>query len=426
MARICIVTGAHLCRNPRVVKEASALGHAGHEVVVLGPAFAEDLAAEDAALVRGEPWEHRVVVDLRPRVAPAWRRHLYRALRRGGTELVARVGWETPEALGYGARRTLAAARTVAADLTIGHQEVGTWVVHELMKEGRRVGADFEDWYSRDLLPEAQAERPLRLLRRTEAALVRHGSHVTTTSEALADALAEAYGGPRPRVVYNAFPWSDRDALDGHAPDRPDRTLPSLHWVSQTIGPGRGLDTLCAALRQVKHPVAVHLRGRASAPDEAWLRAQFPDDLGHRLYLHALVPPSELLSRIAEHDIGLALEESDPPSRDLTVTNKILHYLLGGLAVVATDTQGQVEVAAAAPDAVRLCRSGEVEGLAQQIDALVSQPVVLSEAKAAALLAAHDPFCWERQAEVLIESVAQALSETVKGPLDGTGSAPLV
>ncbi len=63
--------------------------------------------------------------------------------------------------------------------------------------------------------------------------------------------------------------------------------------------------------------------------------------------MHPLIPANELLSRVAEHDIGLALELRQPDSRNLTVTYKFLHYLLAGLAVVASDTAGQSEVTGA-------------------------------------------------------------------------------
>jgi glycosyltransferase involved in cell wall biosynthesis len=406
MAHICIVTGAHLCRNPRVVKEAAALREAGHRVTVLGPATDARLSELDASLVRDGGFEHRVVVDLRPG-SPERTRH--RLVRRLATEAGARLGWERPEALGYGMRAMLRAARELAADLTIGHQEVGTWVVSELMDAGFAVGADIEDWYSEDLLPEARVGRPVGLLRRCEARLVRRGRHVTTTSEALAAALAEAYDGPTPGVIYNAFPWAERADLDGELRDRVDAERPSLHWVSQTVGPGRGLETLCAALGRVERPIDVHLRGRADEPDRRWLAGLFPDERGHRLHVHGLVPPQELLGRIAEHDIGLALEDYDPPSRNLTVTNKILHYLVAGLAVVATDTAGQREVAAHAPDAVRLCEGNDAVSLAAQIEALVQRPGDLQRAKAAALAAARERFSWEAQRPILIRSVEAAL-----------------
>lgn len=406
MAHIGIVTGAHLCRNPRVVKEATALREAGHRVTVLGPATDARLSELDAALVREGGFEHRVVVDIQPG-APARTRH--RLVRRLAIEAGARLGWEQPEALGYGVRDTLAAARALGADLTIGHQEVGAWVACALMDEGRPVGADIEDWYSEDLLPEARVGRPLDLLRRCEAQLVRRASHVTTTSEALANALAEAYSGPAPKVIYNAFPYAERADLDDEARDREDRSHPSLHWVSQTIGPGRGLETLCEALQSVSPSVDVHLRGRVDEAGHRWLEAIFPGHLGHRLFLHDLVPPQELLSRIAEHDIGLALEDSEPRNKDLTVSNKILHYLVAGLAVIATDTAGQAEVAEYVPSAVRLCRGGDAPGMAVQINGFVDAPAVLERAKTAALAAAQERFSWERQVPAFVASVEGAL-----------------
>lgn len=406
MAHIAIVTGAHLCRNPRVVKEATTLRAAGHRVTVLGPATDRALAELDSALVRKGGFEHRIVVDVRPGSTSRTRDRLVRRLAH---EAGARGGWERPEALGYGTAATLRAARDLRADLTIGHQEVGAWVATRLMDEGFSVGADIEDWYSEDLLPEARVGRPLGLLRNCEARLVREAEHVTTTSHALAEALAAAFGGDPPTVIYNAFPWAERGAIDGERRDRGESPRPSLHWVSQTIGPGRGLETLCTALERVAYPIDLHLRGQASDADRRWLEEIFPEEPGHRLHIHDLVAPQDLLSRIAEHDIGLALEGCDPVSRNLTVSNKILHYLTAGLAIVATETRGQREVAASAPGAVRLSAADSCNDLAAQIDVFVRGPEVLRRAKAAALAAARREFNWEVQAIKLTASVERAL-----------------
>ncbi|MEM6287574.1 MAG: glycosyltransferase [Bacteroidota bacterium] len=402
---IAIVTGSPLCRNPRVVKEASALAEAGFRVAVFRPVFSRPLAELDRALVADAAWAVETTVDLTAqRVWP-------RLVRRASIEAVRR-GVERPEALGYGLRRTLALARAADADLTIGHQEVGLWVVNRLGEAGRRVGFDLEDWYAEDLLPEARRSRPLDLLRREEALAVRRGGHVTTTSDALAAAFAAAYDGPSPTTVYNAFPWADRAALDGETKDRlgGDRQAISLHWVSQRVGPGRGLETVCDALHHVETPVELHLRGLCDPDTEAALRARLPADRGHTLHLHDPVPPDELLSRIAEHDIGLALEAPDPPSRDLTVTNKILHYLLAGLPVVATDTAGQREIAHKAPDAVSVFPSGDARRLGAAIEALAADPEVAGRA---ALAAAEREFSWEVQRATLVSSVERALQSAV-------------
>ena len=404
---ICIVTGAHLCRNPRVVKEADALADAGHAVTVLGPAFDDALAQTDAALIAGAAWTHRTVVDLRP--SAGWRAIAARTQRRLANEAKRVLGRDSAAMLGYGLGATLRAADAAQADLTIGHQEVGTWVCAQLATRGRRIGVDIEDWYSHHPHPSERDGYAVRLLQKIEGKTLRQAAYSVTTSDALADALADAYAAPRPDVVYNAFPWSDRDTLDGLQLDREDRSRLSLHWVSQTIGPDRGLDLLFDALRLVTTPVDVHLRGRLPEAHAGWLHTAFPTN-PHRLYVHGLVPPSELLSRIAEHDVGLALETTEIESRDLTVTNKILHSLLGGLAVVASQTAGQAEVARLAPEAVMLVGQADARGFADALTALADDPNRLADAQRAALDAARRRFCWERQAPTVVDAVEAAFS----------------
>jgi glycosyltransferase involved in cell wall biosynthesis len=422
--RISIVTGGHLCRNPRVVKEAAALAAAGHDVVVFGPIHADDLAREDAPLAAAGGFRHVPVVDVSASGvgSPGWRARLE---RRVSAELVLRVGWQRPEALGYGVRATLRAAREHPSDIVIGHQEVGAWVAWRLAQEGRTVGIDFEDWYSRDLLPADRANLPVRLLDRIEGDLLRNAAHATTTSLALARALGDHHGARPPLAVYNAFPLAERESLSGTATDRQDRSRLSLHWVSQTLGAGRGLEAVCEALRRVTVPVDLHLRASTPSGARAWIEELFPAGGAHRLFVHPLVPPAELLARIAEHDVGLALERRDPPSRDLTVTNKILHYLVAGLAVIATDTAGQREVAAAASGAVNLVPPDDPAALAVAITRLASQPDELAAARASALRAAEDRFSWERQQAALLESVERALQGKPRTGRSAGASSPL-
>jgi len=225
----------------------------------------------------------------------------------------------------------------------------------------------------------------------------------------MSEALATAFGCARPAVVYNAFPWADRKMIDGLVKDRRDRRVPSIHWFSQTLGPGRGLEDLFSALPLLRNDAEIHLRGNPAAAFESWLRARAPESVRERIVVHGLVPNAELLSRIAEHDIGFAGETPSIRSRDLTATNKILQYLLAGLAVVASDTVGQREVAGQASDAVSLYPSGDPAALAHRLDLLLEQPDRLRRAKAAALRAAERTFCWERQESALLDAVARAL-----------------
>lgn len=256
---------------------------------------------------------------------------------------------------------------------------------------------------------------PSALVARCEAELLRGGTHATCTSLAMSRALADEYKVAAPKVVYNAFSWASRERLDGLTKDRSGGRRYSVHWYSQTMGEGRGLGDLLAALPHVAHDVEVHLRGALGREGRAWLDGRIPPQWRDRVHLHGLVSNAELPSRIAEHDIGFAGEMKTPPSRDVTVTNKILQYLLAGLAVVASDTRGQCEVAEGAPGAVFLYRSGEPLSLAAQLNRLLGSPDLLKTAKQAALTAARERFCWERIAPLLVESVAAAVGPVPQG-----------
>jgi glycosyltransferase involved in cell wall biosynthesis len=124
-----------------------------------------------------------------------------------------------------------------------------------------------------------------------------------------------------------------------------------------------------------------------------------------------LVAPAALPAAIAEHDVGLALEERAIVNRDLTITNKILQYLNAGLAVVATPTAGQREVLAHDPNAGVLVEPGDTPAFARALDALLASREELSRRQQAARRLAESTYCWEREAPHLLSLVATALQK---------------
>jgi glycosyltransferase involved in cell wall biosynthesis len=309
-------------------------------------------------------------------------------------------------------------AANACADLYVAHSEQGLWAAEQLRLRGYRVGVDIEDWFSEDLLPEARRSRPTQMLRGLERAILDRGAYATCPSAAMSKALAREFGSAPPAVIYNAFRWSDRASLDGKFKDRRDRRHLSIHWYSQTLGAGRGIEDLLGALRDLNYPVEIHLRGNMAAGFDKWLESQIPDAWRDRVFVHDLVSNSELLSRIAEHDIGFAGEMKYCLNRELTVTNKVLHYLLAGLAVVASDTAGQQEVSIRAPGAMMLYPSGDARALASKLNSLLEFPDVLLRAKAAAIAAAKLTFCWERQEPHLLNAVARAIEAPARPALE--------
>jgi glycosyltransferase involved in cell wall biosynthesis len=403
--RIAIITGASLANNPRVVKEAATLSAHGFDVTVLGSGSDQ---MTNLALARRYGFSFEPVGF--HKASGLWNqiRCFGHRLRNSLARRFRRFGIESRFQLGPLVDELSRAAELVKADYHIVHLESALWVGSELLRTGCAVGVDFEDWYSEDLLPEARMQRPARLLRSMEQGVLSGARHATCTSHAMAKALANEYACEAPAVIYNAFPWRDRETIDGLTKDRKDRQRPSIHWYSQTLGPGRGLEDLIAALPFLRHEVEIHLRGKPAPGFLKWLDSQLSSDWRNRIIIHEVVPNEELLSRIAEHDIGFAGEQKFCRSRDLTVTNKILHYLLAGLAVVASDTSGQREVAEQTTSAVYLYRVGDPQDLARQLNHLLSSKAELEKAKEAALAAAKETFCWERQASALIAAIQKA------------------
>jgi len=405
-SHIVILTGNHVCHNPRAFKEAESLTAEGYRVTWLGGWFDRSKIERDCRLLQGTQWNFIPVTEWPSSTVT---RHWQRLRRKLAIEAHQRLGFESSLQLGYCVPELLKQALAQSADLYIAHSEPALWVATQLSNAGHRVAVDMEDWFSEDLLPDRRRGRPVQLLKALEKTLLNNSAYATCTSHSMSKALAKAYACEPPVVIYNAFPWTERERLDGQTKDRRNRSSSSIHWFSQTIGTGRGLEDLFAALRYLNAATEVHLRGQASPATLAWINSIVPADWRERVFVHPLVHNDELLSRIAEHDIGVALEPTEPPNKNLTVSNKILQYLLGGVAVVGSDTAGHRELAALAPDATLLYQSGNPYALATQLNVLLRDCEVLRKAKSAALVAAERSFCWERASESLVESVSNAL-----------------
>lgn len=407
MARILILIGGHVCNAPRPQKEADALAAAGHEVIVGGFWFDPEFISRDRALLATKPWRFEPIVDFQP--AHRWNNFWIRLQGRIAKERFQRFQTFSPNLLGFSAKAMLRMARNIRADLTIVHSELGLWVGSKLLDEGFRVGVDFEDWFSEDLPAEARKIRPLSQIKALEARLIRDCHYCLTTSHAMAEAMSTTYQAPKPTVIYNSFPWAERSQLDQKLYDRQDTNRPSIHWFSQTIGTGRGLETLFQALPHLDRPIEIHLRGNYPDSARQQLETQIPNEWRNHLFIHPTVANDVLLSRIAEHDIGLALEIPYCSNKQFTTSNKMFQYLQAGLAVIATDTAGQQEVFDEFPQIGQLVASQSPIALAQALNEFLHHPEKLAAAKTAALEAAQSVFSWETQAEKVIQLAEAAL-----------------
>jgi glycosyltransferase involved in cell wall biosynthesis len=414
MTKIVIVSGIQIINNPRVVKEATALAEAGYEVEVIDAIYDEESNEQINSILQSVRWNHIPVIDVTDGHIKTSLYYLYARLRRKISLLQKQwLNIESPNQLGYFTRRLYRIAKNRKADLYIVHLEQALWVGRKLLEDGCNVAIDVEDWYSEDGLPADRALRPLELMKGCEQFLLQNAAYCTTTSSVLSNALSEAYQCPPPVVIYNSFPLEDRLLVDGQVLDRQDTSLPSIVWFSQTVGPGRGLEQLLAAMKKVKYPYELHIRGTPRKGFEEILLKGLPKEITSHVYFHPQVPQNELLSRLSEHDIGFCGELSDCSNKDLTISNKALEYLRAGLAVIASDTAGHKEVASLVPSGVHIFQQDNLSTLQNELNLLLGDDNALKQAKEASYRGMDTDIDWRISKEKLIDLVFHSLVKDV-------------
>ena len=412
-ARVCIVTASSLSSGPRVEKEAAALQQAGFDVRVVGYHSLPWMAEWDARIAADHSLDFRPVAAYSTTARTrAWRTGAV-LLQRTAAAVCARTG-SLPVLSDLAlSERVLAlgvAARDQHADLFIAHNLPALPVAAALASQrGARLAFDSEDDHEGEL-PEGTDEARRTLIERIQERYLPRCAYVSVPSEQIADLIEARYGIARPVIVHNVFPWSQREQLDGLRRDRQGQGL-SLYWYSQTIGLDRGLQDALRAAALLRGDFELHLRGAVADDVRAALLAIAREGgIAERVFFHEQTTPQELLSRSAEHDIGLALEQPVSRNRLLTVTNKLFFYLLAGLAVAATDTPGQRTVTDQLPGASFSCLPGDHVALARGLQRWLDDPAELARARAAALEGARTRFCWEIEREHLIATVQRALA----------------
>lgn len=414
--KILLLSGNQLSNNPRVIKEADALAQAGYQVTVLGGNFTADGKLRDQKIMIDRPWAFQYGFDLTANTSVV----LWTKFQRiAGSVLYKYFGRQNCWQMGYGSDALMKKVVCLKPQLVIAHSEVALGVCGRLLPKGVPVGIDMEDWFSEDLLPEARRRQPIRLLKSLEKNLLCRGTYSSCTSERMADALVKAYMCRRPLVIRNVFPIKDREEIDGKWKDRswmvrwmmkndptierPKEAPVSIHWFSQTIGPGRGLEQLLKALDGLQGNWELHLRGNIQGY-EKWLQEACPVQVYGKLKIHPQVCNKELLSRIAEHDIGYCGEPAEPPNKNLTISNKFFQYLQAGLAVLASDTAGQNEGASQAKGAVWIFPGGNKIGLAKKLEALLRDPSALQKMRQSAWQAG-EKLTWENESQRLLAAL---------------------
>jgi glycosyltransferase involved in cell wall biosynthesis len=396
MTRVCLVSSGNVSTNPRLVNAADALHAAGHDVRVVAVDALPGNAARDVAVMRHRAWR-------------LGRVNLRRGDPIGAVNRITGAVLQkllVPHRVSRYAGLLTRAACAEPADVVIGYT-FGALpaAVRAAERLGAIAGFDIEDLHAGELPDEPRYAAAQRAVADVERRYLPRCRTLTAASEGIADAVAAAYGVARPTVVLNTFPLRERP----ERPVTPRSGRPSLYWYSQVIGADRGIEDAIDAMGLLDIPVELHLRGTIGDAYAAALRTR-AEGVGarDRLFLWPPAPPPELVALATQHDLGLALEQGATRSRRVAVTNKLLVYLLAGIAVAATDIPGQRAIMDEAPGAGFLYRPGDVAALSGGRGRLLGDPGLLARAKAAARAAGERRFNWETEAPRLVKYLEEA------------------
>ncbi len=394
---IVIITGQHMVANPRVWKEANTLAENGYQVTILTTFYDAAKKEQDKELLHPSI-QYKAVVNLIKQEGSVTDVYFSRIWRRLAL-CIKKIGHiDTAGLILYRLSKQLKLAEAEEADLYIAHQEAGLIIGNELIKKGKKVAFDFEDWYSRDYINEL---RPVKMLREAESFALLNGLYCACPSKAMAIALTDEYKPAKNiQVIYNGFSIEEsKGIVQGNVNKN------SLVWFSQTIGSGRGLETLMSALQSVSQPLEIHLAGECADSYHLSLKKMLTGT-DHCLVFHQSMKHKKILHFLSAYNIALALENKHPESRDTTVTNKILQYIQAGNKVLATNTKGQLEIAAAFPDSVCIVEVDQPAQWARAIEELLDR---IDNRKDEQLSVFRKQYCWEAQEEKIIALVKESI-----------------
>jgi len=400
---ICIVSSGSLSSGPRVVKEADALVAAGFSVNVIAVQTAKWMDDWDCRLSSKKGWTATPVQMFKS--SPAiFAAKLF-------TKVIKSFG-QSEASLSSSHYFLSRAAKRHPAKLYIAHNLAALPIAAQAAKHAdAKFAFDAEDDHLGEL---SDAERDSQiglLIRAVEGKYLRRCAYVTAASEGIAKSLATRYGISLPTPLHNVFSLSSRQSVDGLRKERGTSRL-SIYWYSQTIGLNRGLQDLMIAAGSLKGSFEIHLRGSVTSEVKSELLACVPNvEAREKIFFHEQVHPDELLSRTAEHDVGMALEQPVSQNKMSTVSNKLFFYFLGGLAVVATDTPGQSGIVKKAEHCGEIYPAGNTQKLARILQQLHDDEAALKVAKEGSRRAADTLWNWETESSILLALVRKTLAQ---------------
>ena len=385
--RIAIVTTKQPGTNPRMRKNADALARGGFDVHVLYAHNARWADATDVEVLRTADWTFQRVGG-HPDEEPL--AYLTNRVRR---KCAAWMG-QIMTTFNPFQERYLKELKRFDPHLVIGHNP-GSLPV--LLKWGELgpVLFDAEDDHPGEFdLNSPESGKVAQL----ENATLPSIDHMTAASPLIGRQYQHRFPHLKATTIDNVF---DR-TLQPEFSTPPNGPL-KLVWFSQVVGLDRGLEEFLGHLAKAPSlSFELTIIGQCSPEVQQILSDAIPSDR-HQISFEAPLPEKDLIRRLSEHHIGLALETGTTRNRQLCRTNKLFCYPLAGCLTLASDTNAQRQFMEEHPEAgVVFANDEELRSILQSWH---SNPSELVAKRKTAWQLAHDTLHWETESKKLLELV---------------------
>lgn len=402
--KICVVTSYGAAAEPRAPRHAVAAKRAfpDAEVTFVDLVPAARVPAPDPPILSGLDIR-RLTVKFPTRECGLFRLVVRKVYSRLQQTFFGATGIVTEGVFGDRVYGITGLLKSLSSDAYIAHNIETLLPVVDAAGGRAAVIFDCMEYYSD--MGDAQSSLEAHAAHMLEARYLPNCALVIASSDSLSDVLAAEYGIRRPLPAYNVPPVSV--AL----PPRLGGGL-NLYWRNSVIGFGqRGLDDALLALCEVPGDVRLFLQGRTEV-DGGKAILERAAELGLKSRVTILPPyaPQNAVYEAAKYDVGLCLERKGPRNHDLTVSNKMFDYHMGGLAVISSDLPGLLHVLDRSHGGLRY-EAGSPRSLAKAIRALRASPSLLKELQTNARLFALEEANLEIELDRLSDALRQALSQ---------------
>lgn len=384
---IAIVTTKQPGTNPRMRKSADALAAAGYEVHVFYAYNARWADETDQAVFEKASWRHHRIGG-----HPTEERLTYAlgSLRRKWAHWTGNLH----NTFNPSIREYLEQLHQLQPDLVIGHNPGALPILSE-WSQHTPVLFDAEDDHPGEFASHSPESQRVAKLEEEELSAL---TQITTASPLIGEEYHRRFPHLKVTPIDNAFELSIQPEFQHIAEEQL-----KLVWFSQVIGLDRGIQEFLKALQPLAD-LRIHLTliGQSEGPVLEEIQSATQSSL-HTISFEPPVPEKELLERLRQHHIGLALETGNTRNRQLCRTNKLFCYPLAGCITLASNTRSQAHFMEEHPDAGVIFESDQ--HLIQLMRGWAEQMGALNQRRKAAWQLGHDTLNWETEFEKLVALV---------------------